>query len=196
MDAAIVVIAIGLAALLHQPASDKVVLLPAPDGSVGRVVITTAQGEREIAQPYQSAAVRANGSVATASESPESVAARYGTLLQAQPRRPASYLLYFESGSDTLTAASQASLAALKQDVATRPVPEILVIGHTDRVGSAEDNEALSLQRAQLIADLLQQQGVKPAVLEVTGRGERDLLLPTEDGVDEARNRRVEVSVR
>ncbi|MFC3625901.1 OmpA family protein [Vogesella amnigena] len=196
MDAAVVVIAIGLAALLHQPASDKVVLLPAPDGSVGRVVITTAQGEQEISQAYQSAAVRSNGKLTSGSESPDSVAKRYGALLQAQPRRPASYLLYFETGSDMLTAASQATLEALKQDVATRPVPEILVIGHTDRVGRAEDNEVLSLQRAQLIADLLQQQGVKPAALEVTGRGERDLLLPTDDGVDEARNRRVEVSVR
>lgn len=196
MDAAIVVIAIGLAALLHQPASDKVVLLPAPDGSVGKVVITTAQGEQEISQAYQSAAVRSNGKLTSGSESPDSVAKRYGALLQAQPRRPASYLLYFETGSDMLTAASQATLEALKQDVATRPVPEILVIGHTDRVGSAEDNEVLSLQRAQLIADLLQQQGVKPAALEVTGRGERDLLQPTDDGVDEARNRRVEVSVR
>lgn len=196
MDAAIIVIAIGLATLLHQPASDKVVLLPAPDGSVGRVVITTAQGEQEISQPYQSAAVRSNGSLATGSESPDSIAKRYGALLQAQPRRPASYLLYFETGSDMLTASSQATLEALKQDVATRPVPEVLVIGHTDRVGSASDNEALSLQRAQLVADLLQQQGVKPAALEVTGRGERDLLLPTDEGVDEARNRRVEVSVR
>lgn len=196
MDAAIVVIAIGLAALLHQPAADKVVLLPGPDGAVGRVVISTPQGEQEISHAYQSAAVQQNGRVQTGSESADSVAARYGALLQAQPRRPASYLLYFNTGSDELTAESQTTLAALQQDVATRPVPEILVIGHTDRVGSADANEALSLQRAQMIAALLGQLGVQPKSLEVTGRGERDLLLPTADDVDEPRNRRVEVSVR
>jgi hypothetical protein len=38
-------------------------------------------------------------------------------------------------------------------------VPEILVIGHTDLVGSNEYNDTLSLQRAQLIAGMLQQQG-------------------------------------
>ncbi|MEQ6290293.1 OmpA family protein [Vogesella sp. GCM10023246] len=196
MDAAIVVIAIGLAALLHQPAADKVVLLPGPDGAVGRVVISTPQGEQEISHAYQSAAVQQNGRVQTGSESADSVAARYGALLQAQPRRPASYLLYFNTGSDELTAESQTTLVALQQDVATRPVPEILVIGHTDRVGSADANEALSLQRAQMIAALLGQLGVQPKSLEVTGRGERDLLLPTADDVDEPRNRRVEVSVR
>lgn len=196
MDAAIVVIAIGLAALLHQPAADKVVLLPGPDGAVGRVVISTPQGEQEISHAYQTAAVQANGSVRTGSESADSVAERYGTLLQAQPRRPASYLLYFYTGTDELTADSQAALAALRQDVASRPVPEILVIGHTDRVGSEEANEALSLQRAQMVAALLRQLGVQPKSLEVTGRGERDLLQPTVDDVDEPRNRRVEVLVR
>ncbi|MFC3533005.1 OmpA family protein [Vogesella facilis] len=196
MDAAIVVIAIGLAALLHQPAPDKVVLLPGPDGAVGKVVISTPQGAQEISHAYQSAAVQQDGRVQTGSESAASVAERYGALLQAQPRRPASYLLYFNSGSNELTAESQSTLAALRQDVASRPVPEILVIGHTDSVGSAEDNEALSLQRAQLIAELLAQLGVQPKSLEVTGRGERELLLPTADDVDEPRNRRVEVSVR
>jgi outer membrane protein OmpA-like peptidoglycan-associated protein len=74
-------------------------------------------------------------------------------------------------------------------------VPEILVIGHTDLVGSNEYNDTLSLQRAQLIAGMLQQQGAAKS-LEVTGRGMRDPLVPTASGVEEPRNRRVEVSVR
>ncbi|WP_174873097.1 OmpA family protein [Vogesella oryzae] len=196
MEAAIFAIAVGLAALLYQPAPDKVVLLPGPDGAVGRVIVTTPKGEQEISHAYETAAVQQNGRVETGSASAESVAERYGALLQARPARPASYLLYFVSGSDELTPESQTALAALKQDVATRPVPEILVIGHTDRVGAAEANEALSLQRAQMVADLLRQLGVQPKSLDVTGRGERDPLVPSADGVDEPRNRRVEVSVR
>jgi outer membrane protein OmpA-like peptidoglycan-associated protein len=38
--------------------------------------------------------------------------------------------------------------------------------------------------------------GVNPAVIETAGRGEREPLVPTEDEVAEAKNRRVEISVR
>lgn len=82
-------------------------------------------------------------------------------------------------------------------DARQRVAAEILVIGHTDRVGSDADNEALSLQRAQVVARQLQgPAGIHPKALETAGRGESDLLVPTADGVDEPRNRRVEVSIR
>jgi outer membrane protein OmpA-like peptidoglycan-associated protein len=45
--------------------------------------------------------------------------------------------------------------------------------------------------RAMLIA-----QGVAPASIATVGRGKRELLIPTPDGVAEPRNRRVEIVVR
>lgn len=196
MSGVILVVLTGIAALLYQPTADRVVLLPAPDGSVGKVIVRSAGQEKEIAQAYATAAVKPGGSVQSGSGTEVEITTHYADVLQAQPRRPASYLLYFQNDSDQLTAASQATLSALKQDVASRPVPEILVIGHTDLVGSSEYNDTLSLQRAQLIAGMLQQLGVQPKSLEVTGRGMRDPLVPTASGVEEPRNRRVEVSVR
>ena len=38
--------------------------------------------------------------------------------------------------------------------------------------------------------------GIAPDRITVAGRGEREPLVPTEDGVAEPRNRRVEINVR
>jgi outer membrane protein OmpA-like peptidoglycan-associated protein len=70
------------------------------------------------------------------------------------------------------------------------------VIGHSDTVGKAEVNEALSLKRAQTVADLIKSQGLQVDTLSVESHGKRNLLVPTPDETPEPRNRRVEISVR
>jgi outer membrane protein OmpA-like peptidoglycan-associated protein len=63
-------------------------------------------------------------------------------------------------------------------------------------MGKVEQNDRLSLQRAQkIIADLLQI-GIRMETISVAGRGEREPLVPTADEVAEPRNRRVEISIR
>jgi outer membrane protein OmpA-like peptidoglycan-associated protein len=70
------------------------------------------------------------------------------------------------------------------------------VIGHTDSRGTADVNQRLSERRAEAIARLVAQRGLATDRITTTGRGEADLLVPTLDEVDEARNRRVEIVVR
>jgi outer membrane protein OmpA-like peptidoglycan-associated protein len=70
------------------------------------------------------------------------------------------------------------------------------VIGHTDRAGDEIANDQLSLQRAERLKGDLVGQGIPASMIRSAGRGERELLVPTDDGVDEPRNRRVEISVR
>jgi outer membrane protein OmpA-like peptidoglycan-associated protein len=72
----------------------------------------------------------------------------------------------------------------------------VVVIGHTDRVGTVEYNDRLSLQRAERVRAELVRLGVDPARISVEGRGEREPLVPTPDEMPEPQNRRVEVSVR
>jgi len=114
----------------------------------------------------------------------------------AQPARPASYLLYFQPGGEQLTDASQAELGKVRQDIAARAASEAMVIGHTDSVGGADGNDRLSLKRAEAVRQLLVDTGIAVDRIEVVGRGERELLVPTGDEVDEPRNRRVEIVVR
>jgi len=71
-----------------------------------------------------------------------------------------------------------------------------VVIGHTDRVGNAQFNDKLSLQRAERVRGELVKLGIAESRIQVAGRGERELLVQTPDDIAEARNRRVEINVR
>jgi OmpA-OmpF porin, OOP family len=71
-----------------------------------------------------------------------------------------------------------------------------VVVGHTDRQGSLEYNDGLSLRRAERVRAQLVRIGIAGERIGVAGRGERAPLVPTEDGVAEPRNRRVEIIVR
>ncbi len=181
--------------LLSACASERVILLPSSDGRASAVVVRDAGSELVLDRPY-AATVRSLGSNRLYQEGAEQTQTRYAPVLQARPMAPFSFTLYFESGSDRLTPESRAQFARIKHEVTARPAPEVMVIGHTDRVGTRADNDALSMQRAQTMRDLLVAEGLLGGKIEVAGRGERELLVPTADEVEEARNRRVEVNIR
>ncbi len=184
-----------LCLLLGACASERVVLLPSTDGSPGKVIVRDAAGERVLDQPYAATARRLGINRPTVTEAAQ-VEVRYGETLRALPPRPTSYTVYFETGTDTMTPASAQAFVGVKREIAERPAVEVMVIGHTDRVGSPAENDPLSRQRAELVRDQLVAEGVPVEKLEVAGRGEREPLVPTADDVDEPRNRRVEISIR
>lgn len=80
-------------------------------------------------------------------------------------------------------------LRAVADMMRQRPDIALVVEGHTDAVGDAGYNEALSQRRAAAVRDFLVAGGVEPSRLQVVGRGEREPL--TADGRDAA-NRRVQ----
>jgi outer membrane protein OmpA-like peptidoglycan-associated protein len=120
----------------------------------------------------------------------------FGAALEAQPGRPTSFVVYFLEGRDELTPDSRAVLPRILDEIARRPAPEIVVIGHTDRVGAVPYNDVLSLRRAERVRDELVKVGIAADRIRVEGRGEREPLVPTADEVPEPRNRRVEIDVR
>ena len=105
-------------------------------------------------------------------------------------------MLYFEAGGDVLTAESQLEIKAIEREIANRPASEVLVIGHTDTVGSLEANDKLSLKRAAAAREFLIAVGIPKEKIEAAGRGEREPLVASGDEVAEPKNRRVEISVR
>ncbi len=175
--------------------SERVVLLPSADGQASAIVVRDTRGEIVLDKPY-AAAKRSMDANKAYQSSPEEVKERFAQALAAQPSRPSSYVLYFEAGGNVLTSESQAALINIRKEIAELPASEVMVIGHTDRVGSVEGNDSLSLKRAEALRDLLIESGVPADKLEVVGRGERDPLVATADEVDEPKNRRVEISVR
>lgn len=187
-----------VAAVARAPSPDaveqQIVLLPSAHGSSGAVVVQSPDGERLLDQPYAGLDVKRSGSTTEVRWSASAVAERYGPLLAAQAPRPQSFLLYFVSGSDRqLTTASEQTLSGLQAYLGSRPSPEVTVIGHTDRSGSAEGNDALSLKRAHVVRELIRQAGIPVEDIPVFGRGARE---PLASGAQEALNRRVEIHVR
>ena len=81
-------------------------------------------------------------------------------------------------------------------ELAKHPVPDIVIVGHTDSVGTDTFNDALALRRAETVRAMLIGRGLSPAGIAAVGRGKREPLVPTADGIAEPRNRRVEIVVR
>ena len=189
--------ALALSALLTACApTTRVTLLPQADGSASGVVVTTREGQQLLSQPYQVAEVARSGIIGTATTSAEQVRQSHPQLLAQRPPAPETFVLEFEPGTSQLTADSQARLADIVARAQARAGGEIVVTGHTDRQGSLEANDRLSLERAQSIRTLLVERGFRPELIEAVGRGEREPLVPTDDEVAEPRNRRAELLVR
>ena len=104
----------------------------------------------------------------------------------------------FASGSAAVEPSEAARLNKLGQLItdliAENPNEVFLIEGHTDAVGSAASNLALSDRRAESVAKALTEYfDVPPENLVVQGYGESELLVPT--GSDERANRRVAVRI-
>jgi outer membrane protein OmpA-like peptidoglycan-associated protein len=182
-------------ALLEGCSSGTVVLLPEKDGRPAAVVVK--QGDREVVldQPYAAASATPLGPRAFRSN-PGEVEAKFGSALAAQPSRAASFTLYFVEGKDEFTDESKQVVDRILSEIARRPVPDVLVVGHTDAVGNDAFNDALGLQRAEAVRTALIKLGVPASDVRAISRGKRELAVPTPEGVAEPRNRRVEIVVR
>ena len=73
---------------------------------------------------------------------------------------------------------------------------KVWVTGHTDTSGDAEYNLALSGQRAAAVKAELVAAGIAADKIAVSADGEKDLRVQTGDGVVEAINRRVEITIK
>lgn len=190
-------VALALAVVLSACApATRVTLLPQGSGAPGVVVVSTSQGQQVLALPYVVAKVSRSGGISPATTSAQAVRERHPQLIGLQPPAPQRFVLQFHPGSTLLTEQSQAQLPQVMALARARAGGEIVVTGHTDRQGSVQANDRLSLERAQAVRALLIERGFAPDLIEAVGRGEREPVVPTEDEVVEPLNRRAEVLVR
>jgi OmpA-OmpF porin, OOP family len=192
-SAAIAALVLGGCATSNR---DLVVLLPDKDGKVGTVVVQNQKGTAVLNTAYATARTAPNGGVERSVATQSEIREVFGGAIAAQPPRPISFTLYFESGSDEFTEQSKQEVKRLLAEMARRQASDITVIGHTDLVGPDPSNDALSLQRAGRVKSILVGMGVPAERILTAGRGRREPLIPTANGVIEPRNRRVEISVR
>jgi outer membrane protein OmpA-like peptidoglycan-associated protein len=188
-------LAIACALLASCASNGTVVLLPEKDGKA--TAVTVKQGDKEIVldQPYAAAKTTAFGPRSYSSSAQE-VQTQFGSALAVQPARPTSFTLYFIEGKDEFTDESKKVVGQILSEIARRPVPDVLVVGHTDAVGNDQYNDALGQQRAEKVRLALISLGIPETDIRAISRGKRELAVPTADGVAEPRNRRVEIVVR
>ena len=172
------------------------VVLPSPKGKVGSVVVKSAGKEQVLDKAYAASHIESNGQLGGGAVASEEVSRTFGETLAALPGKPASFLLFFVEGKDELTASSNAELKGVMAEIKRRPEPDVQVIGHTDSVGGESFNDKLSQARAERIRDQLVSLGIARDRIQVSSRGKREPLVATAAGVAEAKNRRVEISVR
>jgi outer membrane protein OmpA-like peptidoglycan-associated protein len=187
----------------HLPAPPEtartlVVLLPDPDtGVTGRAFLSNKSGSTDLnAARESSTATPSSTPTAVRTMSEEEVQQVFGDALSALPPAPVHFTLYFKFESDELTDESRALLPQILTTVKERAFPEVLVVGHTDTMGTPRANIDLGLIRANSVRTILVQVGLDPATVEARSHGESDLLVKTPDETPEPRNRRVEISVR
>jgi outer membrane protein OmpA-like peptidoglycan-associated protein len=179
-------------------AQTLVVLLPDSDtGITGRAYITNNSGTTELNAARDSASASTGqppAAVTTMSEA--DVQRLFGDALSALPTPPVHFTLYFLFQSDELTDESRALLPEILKTVRSRTFPEVLVVGHTDTMGTPKANLELGMTRATALYRILIQVGFDPTTIEIRSHGESDPLVKTPDETPEPRNRRVEISVR
>lgn len=174
-----------------------IVLLP-EDGRVGEVTVANPQGSQVLNQSRQAVEIAgARGRPASPTVLDRAtVRELFGEVLSTLPLQPVRYRLYFKLGSAELLPDSERLLPVIAQAVKERKPAQLSVVGHTDTMGSADYNHRLGLLRARAVPELLGSQGAAPAGIEISSRGEGDLLVKTADQTPEPLNRRAEVTVR
>ena len=184
--------------LLGGCATSSLVLLPDEGGQRGSVAVLEAGGRptEAVIADENSRTKLGDATPATKPLGPNGLKKDEAALLSGLPPPARSFLLYFEPGTTTLTPQSGAVLPALRGEIAGRSGPAIEVTAHPDTIGSEDDNDRLSMQRAEEVLGWLASQGFDRSIMSAVGRGERELMQPTMDNVDNPANRRVEVIVR
>ena len=115
---------------------------------------------------------------------------------QPAPAAPAPLVVFFDMGSSTIRNEDKAVL-----DHASRAYNEgkpivMILTGTADRTGSAEVNLELSQRRAAAVLKGLLARGIPADRFQVLAKGETELPVPTNSGVAELQNRRVEITWR
>jgi outer membrane protein OmpA-like peptidoglycan-associated protein len=103
--------------------------------------------------------------------------------------------LLFDYDSDALRAATRNNLQELARSLNKYPNTDLLVVGHTDALGSMSYNQGLSERRARSATTYLTTQGVQSSRIQSKGLGETEPVGSNETEAGRQRNRRIEVAI-
>ncbi len=103
--------------------------------------------------------------------------------------------ILFPFNSTDILPAGKDNLRQLAASLDKYPNSDILIVGHTDSVGTDAYNQDLSQRRAQSASAYLQSLGVPSTRLQTAGRGESEPIMSNDTEEGRQRNRRVEIAI-
>ena len=98
--------------------------------------------------------------------------------------------VFFEFDLASLPPSGENKLNSFLQRIHLTKLLHIQVEGHTDAIGSAQYNHALSIKRAKTIRDYLVQHGIQASKITIEGFGKSLPLEPNNSEAGRAKNRR------
>lgn len=114
------------------------------------------------------------------------------------PQLPAdTRLIFFDWGEAEVSRDAAAILDTVVADFRAAPATTVRIElrGHSDRSGPEWANRRASRHRAEAVRGWLVERGIPARSIDVLADGEARQIIPTEDGVREAQNRRVEIRI-
>lgn len=106
---------------------------------------------------------------------------------------PETFIVYFSWDSDAVDRSGNKVIDEAVEVASSLGIADFSITGHADRSGPEDYNLNLSLRRANNVKAALIARGVKEGGISLAGRGEAEPAIPTDDGVREPANRRVEI---
>lgn len=103
--------------------------------------------------------------------------------------------ILFGFDSAELSTPARQNLRKLAESLQKYPNTDLVIVGHTDSVGSAQYNMGLSQRRADSAANYLASLGVQRARLTTVGKGLHEPIASNETAAGREENRRVEVAI-
>jgi OmpA-OmpF porin, OOP family len=99
----------------------------------------------------------------------------------------------FDTGQSTMNPGAYATLDRLATALRQQPDRKVAIEGHTDNVGTSENNQGLSERRAQAVQMGLTQRGVERSQITALGKGENYPIAGNDTAAGRQSNRRVEM---
>ena len=103
--------------------------------------------------------------------------------------------LLYDFDSDAIRSTAGANLESLANSLKKYPDTALLIVGHTDALGSTSYNQELSQRRSDAAMRYLGQYGVSAGRIRSTGRGELEPIGSNESEAGRSSNRRIEVAI-
>jgi outer membrane protein OmpA-like peptidoglycan-associated protein len=100
------------------------------------------------------------------------------------------FIIFFDLDSDAILPPAAKVLNNAAALYSEMPHCTVVILGHTDRSGSADYNMNLARRRAETAATYLRSRGVQSEI-KIESNGEERPILETVDGVQEPQNRSV-----